>query len=153
MALGWGPVGDLGSTQPAEGPANRAGRGLPGRQDAVPEGEPAEAPPSSVESLTIALTGGSADARAEAVAAAGSAPDVEPLLIRVALGDPDPAVRRNAVRALGSETSLARTRAIARAAAMDPSPDVRSEAIAAVAKILRGRVGSESSDRSGGRPA
>ena len=58
--------------------------------------------------------------------------------IAFALGDDYPMVRREAVRALSrAGGSMAAARALLHAAAHDPSAEVREEAVAALAGILR----------------
>src|SRR5437870_4474230 len=72
-------------------------------------------------------------ARAEAVSVIRSAD-----AITAALSDEHPLVRRAAVRALGERGGPSAAPALLRAAAHDPSPEVREEAVAVLGAMVRG---------------
>jgi HEAT repeat protein len=73
-----------------------------------------------------------------AIQAAGSAPGVEGVLI-AALADSNELVRVAAIRALAGQGDPKGVRALIRAAAQDPSPRVRAEAVTGLGRILEAR--------------
>jgi HEAT repeat protein len=89
--------------------------------------------------LQAALTSRDPARRMAAIQAAGSAPGVEQVLI-AALADSNELVRVAAIRALAPLNEPKGVRALIRAAAQDPSPRVRAEAMAGLGRILEART-------------
>ena len=88
--------------------------------------------------LRAALASPDPSIRARAVLRAPPGPGVEPMML-AALDDEDPEVRLASVQALIRLGGPAATRAVMAAAARDPSPAVRAEALAGLARILQAR--------------
>jgi hypothetical protein len=80
--------------------------------------------------------------RANAILSAPVGSDLERLLV-LHLGDPSPSVRVACVRRLVAAHGPRGVRALIRAAAQDPSPTVRGEAIAALGRIMEARTRSD----------
>ena len=85
--------------------------------------------------LMEALASGDPAVRARAIARARPSPGTEDVLIE-ALSDPDPNVRREAVRALARTEGRKATGALIEVSAGDVSVAVRAEAVAALGRIL-----------------
>jgi HEAT repeat protein len=120
-----------------------------GRRETAPgatssSGRPPRGPglPPDVTMIRLreALSSNDPRVRAESIARTGGLPGAEPFLIG-ALGDQEPVVRRAAVRALSRRQSAGSARALIRAASSDPEAPVRLEAIAALGRVLRFRLG------------
>ena len=137
-------MGDRGSTRPDKDPAEGADRDTPGRLDLTPTG-------SELERLRRGARTGSPLQRAAAIAASRPGPGVEEILVE-ALDDPEVPVRLSAVRALAGAARSRGTRALIRLTSTDPAPQVRAEAIAALAQILDQRVGPGEAEAVSGRP-
>jgi hypothetical protein len=137
-------VGDLASTGPDEDPAEGADRDTPGRFVSTPAGW-------DIERLRQLVRTGSPVQRAAAIAAARPAPGVEEVLVE-ALDDPEVAVRVSAVRTLAGAARSRGTGALIRVTSTDPAPQVRAEAVAALAQILDQRIGPEEAEGVSGRP-
>src|SRR5437588_135419 len=75
-------------------------------------------------------------------------PDADRIMIR-ALSDDFPMVRREAVRVLGEIGSDAATKALTEVSAHDTSSEVREEAIAALAEVIRRRNAAAFEDSTG----
>ena len=74
--------------------------------------------------------------RADAVRRVRSDPGVEQALVET-LSDPDEGVRRASVTALGRLGGPVATRALIRMSAIDPSPEVRGDAVEALGRLAR----------------
>jgi HEAT repeat protein len=92
--------------------------------------------------LLEALASSDPAVRARAIARARLSPGAEDVLIE-ALGDPDPDVRREAVRALARTEGRRATGALLEVSSGDVSVAVRAEAVAALGRILLARGGPE----------
>ena len=99
----------------------------------------AEGPQVGLADLMEALTSSDQSVRARAIARARLSPGTENVLID-ALADPNPDVRREAVRALARGEGTKATRALIEVSAGDVSVAVRAEAVAALGRILAARV-------------
>lgn len=89
--------------------------------------------------LMEALTSSDPAVRARAIARARLSPGTEDVVID-ALADPNPEVRREAVRALARSERPKATRALIEVSAGDVSVAVRAEAVAALGRILQART-------------
>ena len=92
-------------------------------------------PQLGLAELMEALASGDPAVRARAIARARPSPGTEDVLID-ALADPDPDVRREAVRALARTEGRKATGALIEVSAGDMSEAVRAEAVAALGRIL-----------------
>jgi HEAT repeat protein len=92
--------------------------------------------------LLEALASSDPAVRARAIARARLSPGAEDVLIE-ALGDADPDVRREAVRALARTEGRKATGALLEVSSGDVSVAVRAEAVAALGRILLARRGPE----------
>ena len=92
-------------------------------------------PQLGLAELMEALASGDPAVRARAIARARPTPGTEDVLID-ALADPDPDVRREAVRALARTEGRKATGALIEVSAGDVSVAVRAEAVAALGRIL-----------------
>jgi len=103
--------------------------------------------------LMEALASSDPAVRARGIARARPSPGAEDVLID-ALADPDPDVRREAVRALARTEGRKATGALIEVSAGDVSIAVRAEAVAALGRILLARApeepASEKDDQDGG---
>lgn len=96
-------------------------------------------PQLGLAELMEALASSDPAVRARAIARARPSPGAEDVLID-ALGDPDPSVRREAVRALARTEGRKATGALIEVSAGDVSVAVRAEAVAALGRILQARL-------------
>ena len=92
-------------------------------------------PQLGLAELLEALASSDPAVRARAIARARPSPGTEDVLID-ALADPDPDVRREAVRALARTEGRKATSALIEVSAGDISVAVRAEAVAALGRIL-----------------
>ena len=91
--------------------------------------------PIGSSDLSVALRDPDPFVRVEAIGRAGGDIDVEP--ISAALSDDYPLVRREAVRALARIGGPTAARALLQVSAHDLSAEVREEAVGALAEMLR----------------
>jgi len=106
-------------------------------------------PQLGLAELMEALASGDPAVRARAIAQASPSPGTEDVLID-ALSDPDPDVRREAVRALARTEGRKATGALIEVSAGDVSVAVRAEAVAALGRILLAHTPPTESQQEGG---
>ena len=115
----------------------------------VPDGDPQrQARRPSTLALLQRLSDPDPMRRTTALWEATSLPDADRIMIR-ALSDEFPMVRREAVRVLGEIGSEEATKALTEVSAHDTSSEVREEAIAALAEVIRRRKGAAFEDSTG----
>jgi HEAT repeat protein len=102
-----------------------------------------------VAELMEALISTDPRVRARAIARARASPGTEDVLID-ALRDPDPEVRREAVRALARTEGRKATGALMEVSEGDVSVAVRAEAVAALGRILLARLPPEADEQESG---
>ena len=106
----------------------------------LPRMEHAEASRLGLAELREALASADARTRARAIERARDEPGVEQALME-ALRDPDPGVRRSAVRRLGDLAGPRVARALIEVSEGDLSVSVRAEEVSVIGRLLEERTG------------